>query len=262
MSIAIVTGAAGGLGEAFARALARRGHDLVLVDLRREALSLLTRRLARDPGVAVEAIGADLSRRADVERVAGHLEKMGDVELLVNNAGFGKKGRIDTIDAGEQLAQVDVMVGATVRLSRAVLPGLVERGRGAIINVSSVGAFNPGTDWAIYGASKRFLLDYTESLALELAGTGVRAQALCPGYIHTGFHDASGTPEAKAAVPDTVWMTPDEVAEASLEALNGSRVVVIPGARHYLHLATTYSDTLRRVVFAALRRIEGSRSWL
>ncbi len=258
---AIITGAAGGLGAAFARALATEKKRLLLVDVRQEPLAEVAAALARE-GADVVTLVADLTQRQEIERVAAEIEARDDAEMLVNNAGFGCRGLLAESPADTQLAQVDVMIAATVRLGRAVLPTLVARRAGAIINVSSVGAFNPGTEWAIYGAAKRFILHYTQSLAEELQGTGVRAQALCPGWTHTGFHDASGAPESKRYIPDTMWMTPDEVARASLDALPTGRCVVIPGVRHHLHLAATYSGTFRRVLYGGLTRLEGTRPWL
>jgi short-subunit dehydrogenase len=257
---AIVTGAAGGLGAAFARALAAEGKRLLLIDVRKQPLDDVAEMLAGD-GAEVESLVADLTTRDDIERVARVIEMRRDREVIVNNAGFGERGLLAESSPEGQLAQIDIMICATVRFCRAALPAFVARGSGAVINVSSVGAFNPGTEWAIYGAAKRFVLHYTRSLAKELRGTGVRAQALCPGWTHTGFHDASGSPESKRVVPDTMWMTPDEVARASLDALRTDRCVVIPGVRHHLHLAATYSGTFRRLLYGGLRRLEGSRSW-
>jgi short-subunit dehydrogenase len=258
---AIVTGAAGGLGAAFARAFAAQRKRLLLVDVRSQPLHDLADTLASD-GVEVEPLVADLTVRDDIERVARVIEMCRDREVIVNNAGFGQRGLLAEAPPEGQLAQIDIMISATVRFCRAALPALVARRSGAVINVSSVGAFNPGTEWGIYGAAKRFILHYTRSLAKELRGTGVRAQALCPGWTHTGFHDASGSPESKHIVPDAMWMTPDEVARASLDALATGRCIVIPGLRHHLHLAATYSATFRRVLYGSLRRLEGSRSWL
>jgi uncharacterized protein len=258
---AIITGAAGGLGSAFARAFAVERRRLLLVDVRERALADVAATLI-EQDADVDMLVADLTKRAEVERVAEAIEARDDGEILVNSAGFGRRGFLAEGPADDQLAQIDVMIAATVRLSRAALPGLVARGSGAIINVSSVGAFNPGTEWAIYGAAKRFILHYTQSLSEELRGTGVRAQALCPGWTHTGFHDASGAPESKANTPDSMWMTPDEVARASLDALADDRCVVIPGVRHHLHLATTYSETFRRLLYGSLSRLEGTRPWL
>jgi hypothetical protein len=258
---AIVTGAAGGLGAAFARAFAAQGKRLLLVDVRQQPLHDLADLLAAD-GAQVESLVADLTARDDIERVARAIEERDDREVIVNNAGYGQRGLLGEADPEGQLAQIDVMICATVRLCRAALPAFLARGSGAVINVSSVGAFNPGTEWGIYGAAKRFVLHYTQSLAKELRGTGVRAQALCPGWTHTGFHDASGSPEAKRIVPDSMWMTPDEVARASLDALRTDRCIVIPGVRHHLHLASTYSRTFGKLLYGSLRRLEGSRSWL
>lgn len=257
---AIVTGAAGGLGAAFARAFAAQGKRLLLVDNRSEPLHSIAAALAKD-GTDVEPLVADLTARADIERVARAIEAREDRQVIVNNAGFGQRGLLGEAPPDGQLAQVDVMISATVRFCRAALPAFLAQRSGAVINVSSVGAFNPGTEWAIYGAAKRFILHYTQSLAKELDGTGVRAQALCPGWTHTGFHDASGSPEAKRIVPDSMWMTPDEVARASLDALRTDRTIVIPGLRHHLHLASTYSRTFGRLLYGSLRRLEGSRSW-
>jgi short-subunit dehydrogenase len=248
---ALVTGAAGGIGAAFARLLTSEGYRVTLVDRRREALEEQARAL---PGSAIEAV--DLGRRDELEALADRVARRRDLELLINNAGFGIRGLLAESDVAEQLAMIDVMATATMRLCRAALPAMLERKRGAIINVASIGGFRAGGEWATYGAAKRFVIHFSEGLAEELAGSGVKLQVLCPGFTHTAFHDVARDADSKQWVPSQLWMTSDEVARASYRALDGTQLIVVPGLKHRLHLASSYAPAkLRQLVFAALRRL-------
>ncbi len=211
---ALVTGASTGLGAVFATALARQQYDLTIVARSRERLEALAERLRHSDGIAVEVMVADLTQsmalRAVEERAAGD----DALALLVNNAGFGTSGPFARLDPDQEEAEICLNVLALMRLTRAVLPGMIARGHGAIINVSSVAAFLPGPYDATYGATKAFVNSFTEALHEELHGTGVQVQTLCPGFTHTEFQQRAGIDVSK--IPTFAWMTPEAVVEASL----------------------------------------------
>ncbi|MDX2194222.1 MAG: SDR family oxidoreductase [Gemmatimonadales bacterium] len=227
--LAVITGASAGLGTCYAERLAARGYDLLLVARDGARLEALGARLAAAHGVRAEAWPADLARADDLERLADALAARPRVDVLVNNAGFGTTGRLWEAAAGSQEAMLAVHVVAPMRLTRAVLGGMVARGRGAVVNVSSVASFLYSPTNANYCATKAYLRVFSEGAALELAGSGVRMQALCPGFFRSEFHgrmalDTSG-------VPGFLWMTAEAVCDASLAALDrGGPVVVVPGA--------------------------------
>jgi short-subunit dehydrogenase len=226
---ALVTGASSGIGEAFARALRARGERLVLVARRTDRLARLSAELG-GPDVALP-LTLDLARPESAESLQRTLESKGiGVSLLVNNAGVGYAGRVHEQSPERLRAMLDLDVRAVVDLTRAFLPAMIERGRGAVLNVVSMAAFQPVPFLAVYAASKAFVLSLTESLATELAGTGVTVQALCPGNIPTEFQQVAGTSDAKFS--RTRATTPEEVAEASLAALDRRKLVVIPGLRN------------------------------
>lgn len=235
---AAITGASSGLGEVFARKLAARGYDLLLVARREAKLQTLASELASEHGVAAEALRADLSFDDDVSRLEHRLASERDLALLVNDAGFGLSGSFTSVDVEASLRMVQVHVVAPVRLTRAALPAMLARGRGAVINVSSIAAFLPSAGNVVYSATKASLISFSECLALELAGTGVKVQALCPGFTRTGFY---GTVEFRGTgappLPEFMWGTAEAVVEASLRALEGRRVVVVPGLVNKLSVA-------------------------
>jgi short-subunit dehydrogenase len=224
---ALVTGASSGIGAAFAQALHARHARLVLVARRALRLSELSSQLGGEPAVTV--VPLDLSLPDSVPRLMAFLQDRGiTIDLLVNNAGVGWTGRF--ADQPEESIQqiLDVNVRALVGLTRAFVPGMIERRRGAIVNVVSTSAFQPVPFLNVYAASKAFVLSFTEGLATELAGTGVRVQALCPGLTESEFHETSGT--AKVAFTKTRMMSAAAVAAQSLRALDRGRPLrVIPG---------------------------------
>lgn len=236
MSTAIVTGASAGIGAVFARRLAERGHDLVLVARRRERLEALARDLHAERGVEVEVLVADLAQSVDVARVA---ERVGgqDVALLVNNAGINGYGPFQEVDPAVVAHTLAVNVTAPTLLARAALPGMLARAQGAIINVASLLAFASAVPpdplpWrATYAGTKGFMVTFSRTLAAELAGTSVRVQVLCPGYTATEFHLSSGTEPIAATAPahQPRAMAAEDVVQASLVALDGGEVVCAPG---------------------------------
>ncbi|WP_321477955.1 SDR family oxidoreductase [uncultured Paludibaculum sp.] len=234
--IAIVTGASSGLGEVFARKLAQRGYRLILVARRAGRLEELRTNLEHTAHAAVECFPCDLASTQDTERLAAHLEQR-PVELLVNNAGFGTLGRFVDTDYSRQVDMVNVHVLATMRLTKAVLPGMMQRGHGGIINVASVAGFWRSAGNVSYCATKGWINDFTEGLRVELdsAGSAVNVQALCPGFTYTEFHDTMGAD--RAAIPKALWMPADYVVEESLKGLEAGRLFVIPNWKYRLGAA-------------------------
>lgn len=232
---ALVTGASSGIGEAFARALAHRGQGLVLVARRTDRL----RRLAEELGGEDVALplSADLTRRGAVEDLVAELERRKlHVDLLVNNAGLGETGAFHEQAWERVQAMLDLNVRALTEFTWRVLPGMIERHHGRIINVSSTGAFQSVPFLNIYAATKAFVLSFTESLHTELAGTGVHVQALCPGYTETEFFDVSHT-SPRLWVNRVPRMSPQRVAAESLRRLAFGKPRVVPGWNNRLMVA-------------------------
>ncbi|HKT61663.1 MAG TPA: SDR family oxidoreductase [Gemmatimonadales bacterium] len=233
---ALVTGASAGIGREFCRQLAARTYDLVLVARDATRLDALASELRAAHGVRVDVLPADLSRDTDLDRVASRAAAESALSMLVNNAGFGTVGSFATAAAEQQDAMLRLHVLAPMRLTRAALPGMLARRRGAVINVSSVAGFIYSRGNVNYCASKAYLTTFTEGLALELAGTGVAAQALCPGFTRTEFHQRMG-PDTRRR-PRFMWLTAEAVVRTSLAQLDRSGAVVcVPGLRYKLLVA-------------------------
>jgi short-subunit dehydrogenase len=250
---ALITGASSGIGATFARRLAAQGYDLVLVARREERLTALATELHRRHGVQAEVLVADLADPAAVARVEQVIEGLDTLSLLINNAGFGASTHFIEVDLATHVDMIQVNVTAVVRLSRAALPGLVARGRGTIINVSSLAAFVSTAGNVTYGATKSYLNAFSEALQAELRGTGVHIQALCPGFTRTEFHY---TPELKHfdpnRLPKPLWMSAEAVVEESLAALGRGQVIVIPGRLNRLGVMTM-TTPLGRPLLAILK---------
>ncbi|PJF47904.1 MAG: SDR family oxidoreductase [Chloroflexi bacterium] len=237
--IALVTGASAGIGAAFARQLARAGYDLVLVARRKERLTALADSLRQQHAIEAHVLDADLADSDDIERVAdvaADVSEAGRLDLLINNAGFGTVGKYADLPFESQLDMLHVHLAAPMRLMRAALPGMLRRRRGGIINVASTAGWYPLAGNATYSATKRYLINFSESLQAELEGSGVCVQALCPGFTYSEFHDrepyrASGF--RREQLPAFMWQTAEAVVAASLNAL-GREVVCIPGAHNRL----------------------------
>jgi uncharacterized protein len=228
--LVIITGAAGGLGQAFARKLAARGHSLWLVDRRQAELEQVCQSIRQEYSVAAEPYAADFCRRAEVEQLAQRIKQLPDVELLVNNAGFGSLNHFVDTDPSLFVGMLDVHVAAPMLLTHAVLPGMLQRNSGAIINVSSVSAWFHSAGNAHYGSTKICLAVFTATLNEELRGTNVRVQALCPGFVRTQFHQAESMKDFQRFSPAAnMWAAADEVVECSLRRLSRKQVIVIPG---------------------------------
>ena len=236
MGTALVTGGTAGIGLAFARTLASRGHDICLVARDQQRLDAVAEEL-RGYRVEVEVIAADLADRGQLARVEERLsDRSRPVEILVNNAGFGVPHRFSTgsIDAEQEL--LDVLVTAVMRLTHAALPGMVARGTGAIINVSSVAGWITG---GTYSAAKAWVTVFSESLAIELAGTGVHVTAVCPGYTRTEFHQRASM--NMSAIPDWMWLDTDAVVDKALKDVRMGKSVSVAGHQYrVLSLAAQY----------------------
>ena len=245
--VALVTGASAGLGLEFARQLARRGHRLVLAARRKDRLDELARELGDARAVAI-----DLSKAGAATTLLADIEANGEtIDLLVNNAGFGLIGRFAKLDAERQRQMIDLNIGTLVDLCRAVAPSMIERESGAILNVASTAAFQPGPRMAVYFATKAFVLSFTEALHEELKPHGVRVSCLCPGPTRTEFGDVAGFGGNGAF--DRVAMEAPEVVAAGLNGLDQNRAVVVPGIVNKIGATST-----RFVPRSVVRKIAGA----
>ena len=222
---ALITGASAGLGAEYARELAASGTNLVLAARRLDRLEELARDLRTKHGVTVEVVQADLSTDEGLAAVESRIAASPTLDLLINNAGFGGRTGFVKGETADHLVMVKVHVDASVRLTKAALPGMIDRGRGAVINMASIAAFSPFSG-AIYSGTKAFLVMFSQNLQAELRSKGVVFQALCPGMTHTEFHQVAGIDES--IVPKPFWMTASEVVRFSLRRL-GRGVVCVPG---------------------------------
>ena len=228
---ALVTGASAGIGKEFCEQLAARGDNVVLVARRADRLEELKAHLEKRYRVHAEVLAADLANADDLKRVAERVAQASDpIEVLVNNAGFGLKTAFLDTDVEKEIASVDVMVKAVVVLSHAAGRAMRERGRGAIINVSSVAGFMAS---GTYSAAKSYVTVFSESLAGQLAGTGVTVTALCPGFTHTDFHASADIDVDKtSAIGKRLWLDADRLVRDCLADVDAGRVISVPGQQY------------------------------
>jgi len=254
MSTALVTGATAGIGNAFVRRLARDRYDLVLVSRDAGRMEKLAAELRTAYGVQVEVLPADL---ADDEGCATVEARLADgarpVDVLVNNAGFGVARRFVTGDIEDEDRMLRVLVRAVLRLTRAAVPGMVERRHGTVVNVSSVAGFVPqGT----YSGAKAWVTTFSQGLAADLSGTDVRVVALCPGFTHTEFHERAEMD--MGSIPDWLWLQADDVVDATFADLARGRVVCVPGLQYKVIVALARHAPTPLVGFVAAR-VRGRR---
>lgn len=250
-----MTGASSGIGADIARQLAGRGLNVVLVARREDRLRSLAGELAGTHGVRAEVLVADLADEGAREGLVGQVAELDlTVDVLVNNAGFSTSGPVCRAERSRELAMVRTDVEAVVDLCTLFLPGMVERHRGAVLNVASTAAFQPVPGQAGYAASKAFVLSYTHAIAAELAGTGVTVTALCPGPVATEFVEAAGLTDAlEGSVPKALFMSSESVAKAAVAGLAAGKPVVIPGLGNKLSAAAGHL-TPRRLLLPVMAR--------
>ena len=241
---AVITGASRGIGRAFAYRLASEGMNLVVLARSAPELESMAKDLKDRYSVEVTARVADLSDDRDVAGIEDFLRVL-RVDLMINNAGFGTVGHFADIAVDSHLQMVNLHVRSPLRLTHAVLPGMIRRKEGVVINVCSVNAFLPGH--VTYSATKSFLLMFSQALAGELKGTGVRVQALCPGFTRTAFHDAPDLQKIRARVPSLLWTSPEVVVDSSLAALAKGKVICIPRLTYRLIVAA-YRNPVTRLL--------------
>ncbi|VEG55769.1 short-chain dehydrogenase/reductase SDR [Mycolicibacterium aurum] len=248
---ALVTGASGGIGEEFAVQLAQRGANLILVARRADKLTALRETLlARHPGIVVDVLAADLAVPGSGAELQSGIRELGrTVDVLVNNAGVGLHGKFVTQEPEGNAAQIQLNCGTLVDLTARFLPGMVERSTGVVINVASTAAFQPTPGMAVYGATKAFVLSYSEALWQECRGTGVTILALCPGATETEFFERTG----EKFLTDG-RQTSKQVVDTAFGALGNSSPTVVSGLRNSL-LAAGYRFTPRKVMLAVSERI-------
>lgn len=251
---AVVTGASSGFGRGLAAQLANRGMSLVLTGRDKVRLEETAGQIDSAAPVMLETVVADLSTRSGVSTLLDHVADR-PVEVLVNNAGFGSYGRFAEANQDREADEVAVDVSAVVALARAFLPGMLARRSGGILNVASTIAFQPAPYQAVYGASKAFVLSFSQALWAEARPAGVAVTALCPGPTRTGFVDGLGSDADRTAIYRRLG-EPEPVIEAGLRGLERGRAVVIPGMRNKLIVASgrfTPRESLTRISARLLR---------
>jgi len=228
---ALVTGASAGIGEAFAEALAEKGADLILTARRGERLKRLAAKLEEKFGIKAIAIEADLSDPAAPQKIADELAARGaEVDILINNAGFGLPGAYEDADWEAHRDFIELMLTAPAQLVRLFLPGMQARGYGRIINVASLAGLVPaGAGHTMYGAIKAFLVSFSQALAAENEMRDVKVSALCPGFTYSEFHDVNETRGVVSRLPKYMFMEARPVVVGALEAVEARRVIYVPG---------------------------------
>ena len=252
---ALVTGATSGIGAAFASRLAQKGFDLILHGRRQKELMDRAKNLERIYSTSVEIIIAELSRPDEIRKVEERINSLDRLDMLVNNAGYWEPGVFWEHSPDSLEAMIMVHNVAPVRFIRAALPRMLERDKGDIINVSSLGAYLNMVTLENYGATKAYLISFTESLHVALMGTGIRVQALTPGFTVTEFHSRLGADFTKE---QRTWMQPEEVVDESLRALGKGPVVCIPGSKR--RFIVKLASMLPRPVYYRIMKIIGEKS--
>ncbi|MFF0544759.1 SDR family NAD(P)-dependent oxidoreductase [Nocardia thailandica] len=245
--VAMITGPTSGIGAGFATRLASLGYDLVLVARDENRLAELAESLRTRFGTESEILPADLAVAADRERVAQRAAA--GLDFLVNNAGFAHSGEFWTLDPAQLEAQIDVNVTSVVQLTRAALPAMIAAATGSIVNVASVAGLISGRG-STYSASKAYVVSFSEGLAGGLAGTGVRIQALCPGFVHTEFHERAGI--EMSSLPKRMWLDVDQVVDGCLSDLDSGRVISVPGVQY--KVLTAVAGFVPRTLVARMNR--------
>ncbi|WP_027342925.1 SDR family NAD(P)-dependent oxidoreductase [Hamadaea tsunoensis] len=253
--LALITGATAGIGAAFARDRARAGQDLILVARDAARLDAVCAELSTTFGVRAQPLPADLTVPADVAKVAAVIREQ-PLDLLVNNAGRSLNKSFLKSDVDDEESLLDLNVLSVMKLTHAALPGMVGRGRGAIVNVSSVSGFAATMPGSTYPATKAWVTNFSESTGLLVRPKGVRVMALCPGFTRTEFHDRAGI--AAAQMPDWVWLKADAVVRQGMRDLAKGKLVSVPSARYKVAVAGLKlmpRSVLHRVLSRGARRM-------
>ncbi len=248
--VALITGPTSGLGAGFARRYAIDGYDLVLVARDAQRLEALAAELHDEAGAEVEVLAADLSDAADRAKVADRLAA--GVRVLVNNAGFGTSGEFWTADFAMLQSQLDVNVTSVMQLTHAALPPMLAAGEGTVINVASVAGLLPGRG-STYSASKAWGVAFSEGLSNALGDTGVGVHALCPGFVHTEFHERAGID--MAGTPSILWLEVDDVVRETMADVARGKVVIVPGLQY--KALTTGGRVIPRNLLRAMTKVVG-----
>jgi len=231
-NLALITGASSGIGAEFARQLAAQGYNLILTARRQANLTELADSLQLSHNTLVEIIVADLATDTGLHKVLERIRNQPDINLLVNNAGFGTHNKFAEVETEKNAAMLQVHVTASVLFTHAALSGMLANRKGVIINVSSLAGLIPIRS-VMYGSTKTFLVNFSEALQVELHGTGVKIQALCPGFTYSEFHD---TPQfagfQRRKIPAILWLTSEQVVRESLGSLRHRKVICIPGFQY------------------------------
>lgn len=231
--IAVITGASSGIGEMFARKLALRGYNLIIIARRETLLKKIAGEIETETGVEVQILIADLSNMEDTLHVKAVIEEKNNIEILINNAGFATVGKLVSLPLEKPLSMVNLHVQAPTILTHSVLAQMKERKKGYIINVSSIASFLSAPFNVTYSASKAFLNTFSRSLHQEVCMHGIHVQALCPGFTYSGFHDTEELKKlGRSGIPCWMWIDTDLVVKTSLKYLNSNKVIVIPSLRY------------------------------
>lgn len=251
---ALITGASSGIGAEFARQLALGGYNLSLVARRKDRLEDLAQDLQNRHKVAVEIIQSDLSINEDIQQLADSIQNNKPLDLLVNNAGFGLYGTFTELDTTRHIEMIQVHVLASISLTHAALPGMIDQGHGGIINVSSLAGLLPIRN-VTYGASKAYLITFSEALQREIRGTGVKVQALCPGFTFTEFHDNRElTGFKRSKIPKPLWSSASQVVDESLKALQHGKTICVPGIINRFAALLGSTRLTTNIVYSVLNR--------
>jgi len=258
--VALVTGASSGIGEEFARQLAAAGCDLIITARRRDRLEALRDEIAEGSGRRVEVLEADLSTESGRKALEARVRSESRLTVLVNNAGFGISGNYIEQPVESHQRMIDVHITAVVRLCYAAVPGMLDRGLGFIINVSSIAAFIPAGGGPGYSASKAYLNSFSANLQ-SLVAPSIRIQALCPGYTYTEFHNSADYQgNERQVLPKWAWMTSEQVVDCSLRSLKSGKVIVIPGLKNRL-VAELLRSSLGGAIMGWRSRHWGRGGW-
>lgn len=225
----MITGASSGIGRIFARRFAQSGYDLIITGRRKDKLIQVADQLKEQYGISVKTIIAELSEEKDLRKLLKVIATTNDIHVLINNAGFGSGKGFSKCDISCHMQMLQVHVVAALKLVHAVLPQMISRREGTIINVSSLGAFMPAPGSSIYSATKLFLKSFTESLYMEVSCYGIKLQCLCPGFTNTDFHERRARGDMPKHNSIIRWMEADEVVEKCLKSLEKGKVVYVPG---------------------------------